>query len=140
MSQKATASRSVTERNTVMAYLLYEDLLGAVEFLERAFGFAEAKSERVDGPDGKIGHTEVHFGNSTILMGHPGPDYQNPRRSGANHSFLYVYVDDVDAHHARALAEGADVSAEVEDTPYGDRRYRALDPEGFEWFFAETTS
>ena len=44
-------------------------------------------------------------------------------------------VDDVDAHHARAKSAGARVVYGPEDTDFGTRRYRALDPEGYEWSF-----
>ena len=54
---------------------------------------------------------------------------------GKNTVFLYVYVDDVDAHHARAAAAGAEVIAAPEDAFFGDRRYRVLDCEGRVWMF-----
>jgi len=43
-------------------------------------------------------------------------------------------VDDVDAHHGRGSA-GARIVYGPEDTDFGTRRYRALDPEGYEWGF-----
>ncbi len=48
-----------------------------------------------------------------------------------------VYVDDVDAHHRRAVAEGATIQSEPEDMLWGDRRYEALDLEGHRWHFAQ---
>jgi uncharacterized glyoxalase superfamily protein PhnB len=56
------------------------------------------------------------------------------RRSVAQE--LYVYVDDVDAHYARAKRAGATILEEPTDQFYGDRRYRAADPEGHHWCFA----
>ena len=50
---------------------------------------------------------------------------------------VMVYVDDVDAHHRRAVAEGARVLNEPEDMFWGDRRYEALDLEGHRWHFAQ---
>jgi len=50
---------------------------------------------------------------------------------------LYVYVDDVDAHHRRALAAGASVVLELATQPWGDRRYQVTDPEGHQWTFAQ---
>jgi len=47
-----------------------------------------------------------------------------------------VYVEDVDAHHARAAAAGAEIAEEPHDEPYGERRYAAEDPEGHCWYFA----
>ena len=48
---------------------------------------------------------------------------------------LYVYVEDVDAHFAQARAGGARLVYPPEDTEWGTRRYRVLDPEGYEWSF-----
>jgi len=48
---------------------------------------------------------------------------------------IYVYVDDVDAHSELARADGARVVYPPEYTPWDTRRYRALDPEGYEWSF-----
>lgn len=50
---------------------------------------------------------------------------------------MTVYVDDVDAHYARAVAAGAEITEELADQFYGDRVYRALDPEGHRWSFHE---
>ena len=47
-----------------------------------------------------------------------------------------MYVEDVDAHCARAREAGAEIAEEPNDQPYGDRRYAAEDPEGHLWYFA----
>ena len=47
----------------------------------------------------------------------------------------YLVVADVDAHHARASAAGAEIIMAPEDQPYGGRLYSALDPEGHLWNF-----
>jgi PhnB protein len=126
-----------TEMPRITAYLYYEDLRGSVDWLVKAFGFQERKDHAVTMPDGTLGHTEIQLGkDGVVMMGHPGPDYQNPRRQKNSVSQLYVYVDDVEAHSAHAKASGAEISTELEETFYGDRRYTAIDPEGFEWTFA----
>jgi uncharacterized glyoxalase superfamily protein PhnB len=43
----------------------------------------------------------------------------------------------VEAHFERARVAGARILSEVEDTPFGDRHYRAEDLEGHRWMFAE---
>jgi uncharacterized glyoxalase superfamily protein PhnB len=48
-----------------------------------------------------------------------------------------VIVDDIDAHHERATAAGARVIEELNDQPYGYRRYGCNDPQGHEWYFAQ---
>jgi uncharacterized glyoxalase superfamily protein PhnB len=50
---------------------------------------------------------------------------------------MNVLVDDVDAHHERAVREGARIVMDVNDAFYGYRRYEALDIEGHRWHFYE---
>ena len=50
---------------------------------------------------------------------------------------VFVAVDDIDAHYARARAGGATILSELEDNPgIGQRQYRAEDVEGHRWMFA----
>jgi len=119
----------------ITPYLLYEDVEAALEWLGRAFGFRERL--RIPGPDGRVTHAEMELAGGLVMMGHPGADYRNPKRLGAHTVHIHVYVDDVDAHCARARGAGARIVAEPEDQFYGDRRYAAEDPEGHTWFFAQ---
>ena len=120
----------------VMPYLHYENATAALEFLTSAFGFRERF--RMDGPDGRVAHAEVETGDKGVVMlGEPGSEYRNPKHLGAKAtSSVYVFVDDVDDHCARAKAAGATVLREPEDQFYGDRNYGAADPEGHEWYFS----
>jgi uncharacterized glyoxalase superfamily protein PhnB len=120
----------------IRPYLLYEDVAGALDWLGKAFGFRERM--RMPGKDGKVLHAEMDVADDgTILMGCPGADYRNPRHLGATTQSLYVRVDDVDAHHARAQSAGAHIIEAPADQDYGDRRYGAEDPEGHQWYFAQ---
>ena len=118
----------------VTPYLYYQDVAGALRFLADAFGFRERL--RMPGKDGDIAHAEMTLGDGVVMMGCPGRDYRNPKRLGQTTQSLYIYVDDVDAHCARAKQAGAKILNEPEDQFYGDRRYGAEDPEGHHWFFA----
>ncbi len=119
----------------ITPYLYYEDVATALDWLTSAFGFRERL--RMPGPDGKITHGELELADSVIMMGSPGPDYQNPKTSGRVSQLVYVYVDDVDRHFDRAKGAGATILAEPEDQFYGDRRYWAEDLEGHHWNFAQ---
>ena len=121
----------------ITAYLLYEDVGAALEWLSNAFGFAERM--RLPDPDGKVVHAEMEFADGVVMLGNPGPDYQNPKRVGHTTQMLYVYVDDVDKHYEHALQAGATILDEPADMFYGDRRYGAEDPEGHQWNFATHT-
>ena len=120
----------------ITPYLLYEDVAGALNWLAKAFGFREYGT-RVSGPDGQVTHAAMELEGSIIMLGWPGPEYQNPQRLGQVTQSLYVRVEDVDKHFERARAAGAMILQEPEEMFYGDRRYGAVDPEGHHWYFAQ---
>lgn len=119
----------------ITPYLLYEDVDAAIDWLVAAFGFTE--HVRMKGSDGKANHAEVRLGDGVVMMGNPGPGYQNPRRRGGATQLVFVYVDDVDRHFEGAKAAGARILQEPADQFYGDRTYGAEDPEGHQWSFAQ---
>ena len=121
---------------SITPYLLYEDVSGALKFLAKAFGFRKYGAQ-VKGTDGKINHAAMQLGDDLIMMGYPGPKFKNPKRLGQATQSLYVNVDEVDKHFARAKKAGAKILEEPTDTEYGHRRYGAEDPEGHQWYFAE---
>ncbi|MFQ5738240.1 MAG: VOC family protein [Acidobacteriota bacterium] len=119
----------------ITPYLLYEDAAAAVDWLARTFGFSERL--RMPGPDGKVAHAEMELAGGVIMLGHPGPDFQSPKRHGHVCQLVHVYVDDVDEHFAHARSAGARILSDPEDKFYGDRSYSAEDLEGHHWFFAQ---
>ena len=118
----------------ITPYLLYEDVPAALDWLANAFGFDEVL--RYEGEGGVVNHAEMRYAGESIYLGNPGTDYRSPKRLGTRTSLVHVYVDDVDAHHERARAAGAEIELEPTDQPYGDRRYDAYDLEGQLWSFA----
>jgi uncharacterized glyoxalase superfamily protein PhnB len=120
---------------TVTPYVLYKDVGAAIDWLGRAFGFEERL--RFTDDSGKVTHAELTIGDGEVFLGHPGPSYRNPKELGAFTDLVHVYVEDVDAHYARAVEAGAPVLRELEEMPYGDRRYDTEDPEGHRWSFAQ---
>ena len=116
----------------------YEDERAAVEFLTRAFGFRERIEARMEYDTGILAWLE--HGSGVVMVGHVNHDVHkihSPRETGAATCMLNVHVDDVDAHYARAVAEGAVITMELNDAFYGERRYEAEDPEGNRWHFGE---
>ena len=122
-------------RQTVTPYLLCEDAAAALDWLSNAFGFRE--TTRLEA-SGSVNHAEMAVGRDggEIFLGAPGGGFKNPKNSGHRSAVVYVYVDDVDAHFARAKEAGARIIAEPADQEYGERRYAAEDPEGHQWYFA----
>ena len=120
--------------------LAYRDPQAALDFLEGAFGFPERKAARLEGVGGSIIVTEVQIGDSYLMVGSEGAHTMaTPLATSGPTACLLVYVDDVDAHFARAQAGGATIIAEPGDQYWGDRRYEAKDPEGHLWFFQQRT-
>ena len=120
---------------TVTPYLLYEDGEAAIEFLRRAFGFQEV-DRAVGAAGGLHAELEVAPGSGRIYLGQPPGSFENPATVGAT-SHVYVLVEDVGAHHERANAAGAQLVEELNDLPFGHRRYGCTDPQGHEWYFAQ---
>ncbi|MEM6382609.1 MAG: VOC family protein [Pseudomonadota bacterium] len=83
---------------TIIPYLSYRDGSAAIEFLTKAFGFRVII--RADAEDGSVQHAELAYANGVILMGTSDLPKGSPG--------VYVVVEDVDAHHANAIASGAE--------------------------------
>ena len=119
----------------VAPYLLYEDASSVIEYLTKAFGF-ELRHTATGGSGGM--HAELLIGeDGLVMLGQAGKGFSSPRTLGVYPaSMVHVYVDDVDALHARAQEAGAEIT-ELEMSPVGDRRFNATDPEGQLWVFAQ---
>jgi uncharacterized glyoxalase superfamily protein PhnB len=114
----------------IYPFLRYQDMKAAVDWLGAAFGFEPMMV--VDG------HAELRLGDGMIMIGNG----KSPKQRGAQldkitdvEQGLYLYVADVDAHHAQAKAAGAKIVREIEATEYGSREYAALDLDGYYWSF-----
>ncbi len=122
----------------ICPYLYYADADAAVDWLTKAFGLEVRSAFRT--PEGRIVHAQLTTGSGVIFLG-PGMapfgthGVQDPE---AVHAALYVYVDDLAAHFARAAAAGAKIRSEIRETPGGgDLMYAARDPQGQRWIFAQ---
>jgi uncharacterized glyoxalase superfamily protein PhnB len=119
----------------------YQDANAAFRWLEEAFGF-EPLFVILDA-DGNLGHSEMTFGSSVVMVGNEwSADHESPKSiGGKNTQTVHVQLEegeDVDAHCERARKAGADILQEPETQFYGDRTYRARDPEGHIWTFGVT--
>jgi uncharacterized glyoxalase superfamily protein PhnB len=132
----------------IVPFIGYEDAGGAIEWLERAFGFREKRDARYE-ENGTITHAELELDGATIYLSTP-TGYASPRTlraesEAAQRSYdnpwvidgHFVDVEDVDAHHERALAAGATILHGPEEPGYGFRVYTAEDPEGHRWMFGQ---
>ena len=125
-------------RPTVVPQLPYEDIRAALSFLERAFGFREVATSRMESRDGRILHSYVEVGNSMIGIGSQGAHGAvSPKTAGSASQYISVYVDDVDAHYQRASAAGAQIASTPHPSGRAHRAYEALDLEGHRWRFVQ---
>ncbi|MCA8979662.1 MAG: VOC family protein [Planctomycetes bacterium] len=129
--------------------VFYDDAAAAIDWLTRVFGVDTRV--RVDGPDGRVVHSQLTFGEGMVMISQVGlqggANHSCPRKSprgagGANTQSVMLCVDDVDAHCERARAGGAKILIEPATQDYGpdywsDRTYLAEDPEGHQWWFLQ---
>ena len=124
---------------TLGAGVFYRDPLAALDWLERAFGFR--RSMIVKDADGRLVHAEMRFADAYIVVDSEWTETVASPASlgGRNTQVLYLRLDGgIDEHCARARAAGAVIAQEPEDQVYGERTYRAADPEGHLWTFSQT--
>jgi PhnB protein len=118
--------------HSVTPYLIVKGGAQALEFYGRAFGAVERL--RIDA-GGKIGHAEITIGDSCVMLAdeHPEVEALSPTTVGGTPVSLHLYVEDVDAVVARAVAAGATLTRPVADQFYGDRVGGITDPFGHRW-------
>ena len=122
--------------HSVTPYLILDDATAALEFYKKALGAVELM--RFPAPGGKIGHAEIKIGDSPVMLADENPemDARSARTIGGSPISLMVYVEDVDALVARAVAAGAKIVRPVANQFYGDRTGGIDDPFGFHWYIA----
>jgi len=128
-------------RTSFASALCYRDPKAALRWLERAFGFEPFMV--IADADGALMHSEMRFGDGIIMVGNEwSADHKSPSSiGGKNTQTVHVHLnEDIDAHCARARAAGAEIIAEPETQFYGDRTYRARDPEGHIWTFGQSVA
>ena len=117
------------------------DAAKAIEFYKEVFGATEVMRMNMPGST-KIAHAEIKIRNHVMMLGDespqmgafaPQPDGKMPASS------VMIYVPDVDATIAKALANGATSMMPIMDMFWGDRYGKFLDPFGHLWGVATHT-
>jgi uncharacterized glyoxalase superfamily protein PhnB len=135
----------------VVPFIAYEDAAAAIDWLGQAFGFRES-GERVTDENGVVTHADMELDGARIMLSTPTPEYRGPRRHAEeceqaarwlDNPYVidgfFVAVDDVGAHHDRAVAAGANVIRELGEPGIGFRIYTVEDLEGHRWMFGQPT-
>jgi PhnB protein len=114
--------------HTVTPYITVADAQQLIDFARQAFGAEQTYC--MNAPDGSVRHAELRIGDSMVMVGQARGEW-TPRPST-----LYLYVDDVDAVYAQAIAAGAKSLGEPKDQAYGDRSGGVEDSNGNYWWLA----
>ena len=116
---------------TVTPSLIFRDAAKAIDFYKRAFGAQERMQSK--GPDGKIMHAEIQIGSSILMIMDEVMGMRSAEAIGASPVSFYLYFEDADAAHKKAVAAGAKEMMPVADMFWGDRMGHITDPFGYGW-------
>ena len=119
--------------HSVTPYLICRNAAQAIAFYEKAFGATE--KFRLTEPSGRVGHAELDFGGTTLMLSDEFPEFgvHGPKTVGGTTLTIHLHVDDADATIARAVAAGATLVRPAQDQFYGERSGTVRDPFGHEW-------
>jgi PhnB protein len=120
--------------HSVTPSLSARDAKAAIDFYTRAFG--AVLKFKLEEPSGKIAHAELQIGNSRVMISDEYPDYGGIAPEIGKGGTFIIYVEDVDAAFAQAVAAGATPVQEPTDMFWGDRAGRLHDPVGYRWTLA----
>ncbi|WP_149193030.1 VOC family protein [Luteimonas suaedae] len=114
-------------------YLCVADTARAIDFYRSVFGATELF--RLQEPGGRIGHAEMDFDGTTLMLCDEFPEFDICRPSGgAGYSAtMHLHVGNADDVIARAVAAGATLLMAPSDAFYGERSGVILDPFGHRW-------
>ncbi|WP_076998410.1 VOC family protein [Variovorax sp. KK3] len=117
----------------LFAYLCVDDTAKAIDWYGDVFGATE--KFRLTEPSGRIGHAELAFGGTTLMLSDEFPEYgiRGAATIGATSVTIHLHVDDADALVERAVNAGAALEIAVQDQFYGERSGSFKDPFGHRW-------
>jgi uncharacterized glyoxalase superfamily protein PhnB len=125
---------TVGGRPSIFPTLRYTDAKAAIRQLTEGLGFTELSV--YEAGDGSVLHAELVQGNGAVMIGSKGRGgVFDTAMKDAGPAGVYVVVDDVDAHHERAVEHGVEILMPPTDQDYGSRDYTARDAEGNIWSF-----
>lgn len=114
--------------HTVTPYLFVSNAEGLIDFLKNAFYAEEINRSLM--PDGIIANVILKIGDTCLMVSEAREAFMGMKTA------LYLYVDDVDNTHSRALEYGAKEIFEPTDMPYDDRQSGIMDIWGNYWWIS----
>jgi len=133
MSQTQAIPADMT---AVTPHLVCRGAADAIAFYKAAFGAVEGG--RLPGPDGRLLHAHIRIGGTSLMLVDEFPEQGalSPQALNGSPVTIHLYVSDVDATVAQAVAAGAKITMPVADMFWGDRYGRLVDPFGHQWSVA----
>lgn len=125
--------------HSLTPHLVCASAAAAIDFYVKAFNAVE--QGRLPGPGGKIMHASLRIGDSHLMLVDEMPEWGalGPKSLKGSPVTIHLYVQDVDAAVAQAVAAGARVTMPVADMFWGDRYGQLEDPFGHRWSVATHT-
>lgn len=117
----------------LFAYLIVSDAPAAIDFYTKVFGANE--KFRLAEPGGRIGHAELDFGGTVLMLASEYPEHNllGPLALGGTTVTIHLHVDNADEIIHRAVSAGARLESPPKDQFYGERSGAIRDPFGHRW-------
>jgi len=121
--------------DTVLPHVLYKDVVAAIDWLSKTFGFVE--HYRYGQPNGPVSGAQMHLGDAWIMVNAAKPSSSSPAQLGYGTQSLTIFVNDVDAHYRKVKSTGARIVEQLNQTIYGEHQYGVVDLDGHHWLFSQ---
>lgn len=116
--------------HTVTPYLFVDKPQLLIDFLKNTF-FAKEINCSINPINGDIANCILQIGDTCIMISQAREQFEGMRTA------LYLFVDDVETIHRKAVENGAKVEFEPNDMPYEDRQSGIIDPCGNYWWISK---
>lgn len=116
--------------HSVTPYLFVDNPQKMIDFIKQAF-YAKEINRSVNPKTGDIANVILQVGDTSFMISQARAQFKGMKTA------LYLFVDDVESMHKRAVENGAKVEFEPDDMPYGDRQSGIIDPCGNYWWISK---
>ncbi len=139
MTSPSTVKPIPDGMHSLTPHLVCAGATEAIDFYKKAFNAIELT--RLEGPDGKLMHAALRIGDSVLMLVDEAPQWGSfgPKALKGSPVYLHLYVQDVDASLAQAVAAGAKLTMPAAEMFWGDRYGQLEDPFGHKWSVATHT-
>ena len=124
------------DMHSVTPHLICAGAADAIDFYKKAFNAVEVL--RLPGPRGRLMHAMIRIEGSAVMLVDEMPEWGalSPKSLKGSPVTIHIFVPEVDAFMARAVAAGAKITMPVADMFWGDRYGKLEDPFGHHWSVA----